>query len=135
MNENMTEKGLVEKLKSQRTLKASLEGQLKEVKEAEANTKASLIESLEARDAQATAKYEGIGYVSLAKPKLYASYKKENEDSVFKYLRDSKRGDLIKETVHHKSLGTFVKEAIESGKTLPEIISFYLQPDVRFYNV
>jgi len=131
--EAVTEKNLVEEFKGLRASKTNLENQLKEVTQEIEKTKASLIESLEARNAQATAKYEGVGYVSLAKPRLYASYDKENEQKVFDYLEHEGRGDLIKQTVHHKSLASFVGESIENGKNMPNYLKYYLQPDLRFY--
>ena len=92
-------------------------------KDAHDIAKTALIESLEARSATATAKYDGYGRVSLQKPELYASVKKENEDALFSYLRGVHRDDLIKPSVHWKSLSSFAGEMTNLGKPLPEFIT------------
>jgi len=93
-----------------------------------------LIELLESKNATKTAEYEGLGHVTLMKPKLYASVLKENQDRLFLFLRDTGRNDLIKEVVNPQSLSGFVKEVLESGGKLPEFINYYLKSSARFYN-
>lgn len=93
----------------------------------------ALIETLHAQDKTATAKFEGIGYCGLVKPRLYASFDKENEAKVFDYLRDLDREDLIKETVNFQSLSSFVKERIDGGETVSDILKYYLKQSARFY--
>lgn len=92
-----------------------------------------LIEYLDSKDANATARYEGVGYVGLVKPRLYASYTKDNEDKVFSFLKDHGREDLVRPTVNKQSLSSFVSEACEQGMEIPEYISYYLKPSARIY--
>lgn len=93
-----------------------------------------LIEALEAKGATTTAKYQGVGFVSLTKPRVYASYVKDNERDVFDFLKAQERADLIRETVAPQSLSGFVKELLEQGKPVPESINYYLKPGARFYD-
>jgi hypothetical protein len=90
-----------------------------------------LIEMLEANNATSTAKYEGIGHVSLVKPQLYASCKKEYEEKLFAFLNTQGREDFIKQSVNSRSLSGFVKEMLDGGITVPEFISYYLKPSAR----
>ncbi|MDX9703981.1 MAG: hypothetical protein RBU23_13195 [Candidatus Auribacterota bacterium] len=93
----------------------------------------SLIEFLESHSAVATAKYEGIGYAQIQKPRLYASCTQNNLDKLFTFLRDKGRDDLIKTIVQPQSLSSFVKECIENGIEIPECISYYLKPSIKLY--
>lgn len=93
----------------------------------------ALIEFLESRSAVSTAKYQGVGYAQIQKPRLYASCTQENLDTLFKFLRDKGRDDLIKTIVQPQSLSSFIKECIEDGVELPECVSYYLKPSIRLY--
>lgn len=94
--------------------------------------KTSLIELLESESKLRTAVYEGIGSISLTKPRVYASCNKNNQEQLFSYLHDEDRTDLIKETVNAQTLSTFVKEKLEEGQAIPECISYYLKQGVKF---
>lgn len=91
-----------------------------------------IIELLEAEDKTRTAVYDELGSISLAKSQVYASCTKENQELLFSFLREVDRADIIKETVNAKTLSSFVKELIEDGTAIPECISYYLKPGVRF---
>lgn len=95
----------------------------KKCDEAFNEAKVKLIEDMEARNATSTAKYEGIGRVSLLKPELFASVKKENQELLFDYLKSIGREDLIKPSVHHRSLSSFIGELTEKGEAPPEFIT------------
>lgn len=105
----------------------------------------ALIEYMQAKNLKTTGKYNGIGSATLVKPRLYANYLKDNEELVFKFLKDVGRGDLIKETVNKNSLSGFVKEMLENPDPekpimIPDVeteagviplISFHLQPSIK----
>ena len=93
----------------------------------------AVVEFLESKTAKATAKYEGIGYAGLVKPRLYANCKNENEEDLFFYLTQIGRGDLIKPKVHPSTLSGFVKELVEGGREPPKFISYYFKTTVRLY--
>ena|SRR3990167_3758909 len=92
-----------------------------------------LIEKLTTEGKSKTAKYDGIGYATLVKPRVFASYGAENEANVFEYLRSIGRGDLVKETVNRQSLSSFVSEKLELSEAINEAITYYLKQDLRFY--
>ncbi|MCK9554996.1 hypothetical protein M0R36_04165 [bacterium] len=93
-----------------------------------------LIEFLETNSAISTAKYEGIGYAQIQKPRLYASCRQERIEDLFEFLKQQNREDLIKTTVMPQSLSSFTKECIEDGIEVPECINYYLKPTVRLYD-
>lgn len=134
MTQTINERDLVLKFRDAKARKEECELSLEEANKEFLMAEAALIESLTARNAEATARYDGVGYCGLVKPRLYASFRKEFEPQVFEYLTKEGREDLIKATVNAQSLSGFVGEQISSGKSLPEFISYYLKQSVRIYN-
>lgn len=94
-----------------------------------------LIEMLQEQGKDATARYEGFGYISINKPRLYANCTKDNMDKLFSFLHSVEREDLIQTVVYPQSLSTFTKELLEEGKEIPACISYYLKPTVRYNGV
>ena len=129
----MTERGMVERLRSAKEKRDSLRLSLTEAQKELDLAEAELLEHLENHDKERTAKYEDLGYVSRVKPKVYASYQKEQEQEVFRYLCSIGRDDIIKPTVHGSSLSALVREFLEEGKEVPRFINYYMKPAARLY--
>jgi len=113
---------------------------LKALKEAQKHAQADydhavfqLIEFLESHSAVSTAKYQGIGYAQIQKPRLYASCTEDNLEKLFSFLRQEGRDDLIKTIVAPQSLSSFTRECIENGIEVPECINYYLKPSIMLY--
>ncbi len=132
--EKTTEKDLVLRFKSAKEKRDALKEELKQAQEEYEKTEFVLIEFLESISAISTAKYEGIGYVQIQKPRLYASCREENIKALFDFLKEQGREDLIKTTVLPQSLSSFTSECVENGQEIPECISYYLKPSVRIYS-
>jgi hypothetical protein len=129
----MNERDLLVVYKSARQELDSMKEQLKEVQKRYDEAETAMVEHLTANQAEATAKYDGIGYAKLMKPRVYASCLKENEDKLKAYLVEHGREDLIKEVVAAPSLSAYVGELVEAGKPIPDLISYYLKQGVRLY--
>ena len=128
----MDERKIVLDLRMSRLKVKALEEELKEAKNEEMKKEHDLIEHLESIGAEESATYEGVR-VALQKPRLFASFLKDNEEKVFEFVNNQGRSDLIKQTIHSSSLSAWVKERIEAGEEIPGCINFYLQPSVRIY--
>lgn len=76
-----------------------------------------LMENLELDDFNAP----GVGRVELG-IEVYPSLKKDDEERFFAWLRERDDGDIIKETVHHKTLQSFIKELLENGENPPDFM-------------
>ena len=113
-------------------LEAMKEAQKSVQKEYDA-AETAMVEHLTSIGADSTASYDGVGYAKLAKPRLFASCLKENEESLKEYLKEKGRADLIKESVSAPSLSAFVNELVVDGKAIPEIITYYIKQSVRMY--
>ena len=91
-----------------------------------------LVEYMEDTGATSTAKYEGLGRVSLQSPILHAKFDEENRPIVFDFLRKNGMDDVIKETVHHSTLSSFIAGLIKEGKPIPPFISTTYRKTIRF---
>lgn len=134
MSEKVEERELIIKFKSLQDKKDSIEESLKSVKKELEQVESQLIEMLESQSAEASARYEGIGYVRINKPRLYANCKNDDMEKLFGYLETVGRTDLIKTTVAPQSLSSFVSESIGNGVEIPPYIGYYLKQSIRLYN-
>ena len=132
--EKTAERDLVLKFKHSKEKRDAFKEELKQAQEEYEKTEFALIEFLESNSAISTAKYEGIGYEQIQKPRLYASCKEENMTNLFAFLKEQGREDLIKTTVLPQSLSSFTSECIENSIEVPECVSYYLKPSVRLYS-
>lgn len=123
----MEEKELVAEYRASKELMESLEEQLKEAKDRFEKAQKTLVDDLKLRQATQTAKYDGLGRVTLKKPIVGA--RSTDEDALFAYLKQIGREDLIKQTVHHRTLSAFVKESLENGTSdsLPVFIEYWFK--------
>lgn len=91
-----------------------------------------IIEYMEDTGATATAKYDGLGRLSLKSPQLYAKFEEEDRGAVFDFLRENGMDDVIKETVHHSTLSSFIAGLIKEGKPIPPFISTSYKKNLSF---
>ncbi len=133
MPEKDTERELLFQFKCAKERRDDFKAALDRAQEEFDKAESRLIEFLDANGAISTAKYEGMGYAQIQKPRLYASCRQENMDLLFDFLKGQQREDLIKTTVMPQTLSSFTKECIEAGIEIPEFISYYLKPTVRLY--
>ncbi|MBI4708217.1 MAG: hypothetical protein HY761_09905 [Candidatus Omnitrophica bacterium] len=93
-----------------------------------------LVTMLIDKEATSTARYEGVGFATLTKPRLFASYSKEYEQDVFQFVEKSGERELMKISIHPSFLSGFVSRLIEDGKVVPEFVRYYMKQGVRFYD-
>ena len=133
-DEKATERDLVLRFKRAKERREDLKDCLQNAQEEYEQSESRLIEFLEAHSAVSTARYEGLGYAQMQKPRLYASCRQEHIERLLSFLKERKREDLIKTTVMPQSLSSFVSESIEQGVEIPEFVNYYLKPSIRLYN-
>lgn len=93
----------------------------------------ALLDHLEATQAMATARYEGVGYVKLNKPRLYASVKQEDLPTLIEFVTAEGRNDLVKQVINPQTLSSYVSERIEQGLEVPPGVVYFLKPQLRIY--
>ena len=131
-----TERDMLVRVMELKKKEEGIAAELKRVSKELANAEVALTESMLARGVKSTAKYDGIGWGTLEKPELYARCNKEYETQLFDFLKSVGRADLIKSTVHHATLKSFVKETIEKGEKgakLPEFIQYGFNNNLLTY--
>jgi len=72
---------------------------------------------------------EGLGTFSISDD-IYPTIK--NKEDLFIWLRANQFGDLIKEQVNHQSLASLVKERLEKGDKLPDMVDVFFKQGLRF---
>ncbi len=116
------EKELLLNFKGAKDAKERLTREKADAEKAFDTAKYLLIEYLVERGQKSTAKYDGIGHVTLEKPEIRARILKENEEALFEFLREKDYGGVIKPSVHHSTLSSVVSEMMKAGVELPEFI-------------
>jgi len=125
----MTELELVLEYRNAKEEVDTLEDKLKLAKDRFDKAQIALVEELQSKGASQTAKYDGVGKVTMLKPLVGA--RSLDEEKLFGYLKEIGRDDLMKLTVHHKSLSSFVKERLDEGSEIPEFIEYWFKPSTR----
>lgn len=127
------EMDLVFKYQAAKEMLAKIEAQHSEAKRVVEDLESEIIDLLQAEGKERTAKYEGVGFISLMSPRVYASCLKDNEEELFSYLKGIGRDDMIRPTVNARTLSSLIKELIDEGKQIPECVNYYLKPSIRMY--
>jgi len=129
----MTERDLVINCKKAKEELDRLSQLQDEAKKRFDDAEMKMIDYLQSTGADASARYDGVGHISLSKPRVFASCLKQNEQDIKDQLRKAGRGDLIREVVHPASLSSYVGELLELGKAIPPGINYHLQTKIRIY--
>jgi len=58
---------------------------------------------------------------------LHAGFNKDEEPKVFKWLRASDMGDVIRETVHPSTFKSLIREQVADGKAVPEFVRVHYE--------
>ena len=125
----MTERELVLEYSKAKEEVEELEDKLKLAKDRFDKAQSQLVEELQIKGASQTAKYDGVGRITILKPLIGA--RSINEDALFDYLKQIGRDDLMKISVHHKTLSSFVKEMLDGGQEIPDFIEYWFKPSTR----
>jgi hypothetical protein len=133
MTETNSELELLQRVKSARDVYKAADEARKTAGEELDSAEAKLVEFMQDRDIKSTAKYEGIGFASLDKPGLFARVNVPDQEKLFTLLNSIGRSDLIKSSVHHKSLSGFVEELLEQGQPIPEFIQYGFKQTLKIY--
>lgn len=120
----MSEKQLLSDYITKRHVVDVMEEQLKEAKKALSKAEHALIEHLQNNDQTRTGDYEGLGSVTIKSQNVY-SIPEEYKEDFYDFATTNEYGEVIKRTIHHKTLSRICNEMIVSGKPLPEYVQSY----------
>lgn len=125
-NEKKLMEDYIEKRNRYEELKKQATAAKEEYDQALSDLAAHMIES-----GKKSLNFQGVGTVTLLEPIIRANVLKENQELLLNFVREIGRGECIKESIHHSTLGTLIKELLSQGKALPEYIGYYLEPSIR----
>lgn len=125
---NLEEVELVSEIVRLKDLKTELNKQVDAAKSAYAAVEDKLAEYLRRRDLQSTRVYNGVGRVSIDGMKVHPSITVDNQEAAFEEIRAMGRGEIIKETIHSKTLESFITELIDNGTAVPAHVGYVLKP-------
>lgn len=131
--EAKSERDLVYMFKEAKKVKDMCTVNLDEAKAKLQELESEIVEFLQDKQATSTSKFEGLGYVQLNKPRLYANCNNENMDQLLEYVKLRGRDDMIKTVVMSQTLSQFIGEMVENGEEVPKFVNYYLKPQVRIY--
>lgn len=131
MNEVLDELTLIRQIKAAREKAKELKDLAVQAADEVDKAEGKLIEFMTDRGIKSTARYEGIGFASLEKPELFARCNKPDMERLFEFIKSIGREDLIKPSVHHSTLSSFVGEMLEKGENIPEFIQYGFKQTLR----
>lgn len=130
---NDVERGLIEKYAALKDLSGQLKIQIANANAEMEKVEAELMQLLDDQGKKSSAKYEGLGHVTCKNPTAWARIIKGQEDNLFNGLREIGRDDLLKLTVHSRTLTTFIRERLENHQPVPEGCEVYYERGLSFY--
>lgn len=128
----ISEKELMQDYVNARIEKERLDDALESAKERLSEAETRLIKAMEDNGAEATAKYEGLGRFQICKPVLRVNIVEGMENEAFRFLKDNGEGDMIKETIHWKSLASVMSDRVEKNEPLPECFKYYFKQSSKW---
>lgn len=128
-----TERQLMESFLEARATVDRMTEELKEATKTRDDIEATLIKILQDEGKNATARYEGLGHLTLINGAAHASIQKGWQGAVKDYLKAIGREDLIKETIAAASLSAFVRECLKQNTEIPPGVTFYSPQYLNFY--
>jgi len=113
-----------------------VESLLSEVTEKKKNAERELLEHLEVTGEKSVKMETSKGLILMVRSeKLRINVKKEDNDQLLRWVdEDCGRSDMIKPTVHHQTLLSFVNQRLKDGEAVPSFITMYFQPILTLKN-
>ncbi len=88
---------------------------------------------LEDDEKRSSAKYEGLGHVTIIDGATYASIEKGRQGEVLETLKGLGRDDLIETKVQSAKLSTYVRECLNQNLDIPAGVTYYNKRWLNFY--
>ena len=104
---------------------------LKDAKKVKQMAEGSLIEYMDNRELKSF-KSTTLSCSAIRKETLYVSIDKEKKDEAFRWIEeDMGRKDMIKPSIHNKTLSSFVADLLKKGEPVPqELFKYFFKPEL-----
>ena len=107
------------------------EGFLSEAKEVKTNAEAALIEYMDNRELKSF-KSSTLFCMVVRKETLYVSVEKDRKEEAMRWIEeDCGRSDMIKPTIHNRTLISFISQRLKKGEDIPqETFKYFFKPQL-----
>lgn len=104
---------------------------LTQAKEVKQRAESSLIEYMDDRELKSF-KSTTLNCSAIRKETLYVSIEKERKDEALRWIiEDCGRSDMIKSSIHNKTLSSFISNLLKKGDPIPqELFSYFFKPEL-----
>lgn len=136
MSQNLTEyeQKLVERFKALTIKKKEAEAVAEEIGKEYHEVEREILKFLEDDgNRKKTGEYRGLGWVTVIDKALSASIEEGRAPEVLEYVKTMGREDMIKTSIHSKTLSSFVEQCLQQNIALPPGVTFYRPRQARFY--
>jgi spore cortex formation protein SpoVR/YcgB (stage V sporulation) len=108
-----------------------IDASLSEAKEVKKNAETELIEFMENHDLKSF-KSSVLNCSVARKETLYVSVEEDKKQEAYQWIEeDCGRGDLLKKTIHNKTLSSFISERLKAALVIPqELFKYYFKPEL-----
>ena len=126
-----TEQELLSTVLEARQKVAEYESFLADAKEVKTNVEATLIEYMDNHDLKSF-KSTTLSCMVIRKETLYVSIEKDKKDEAFKWVDEIMgRGDMIKPSIHNKTLSSFISDLLKKGEKIPQdMFNYFFKPEL-----
>lgn len=125
------ENELLSAVLSARQKVAEIDASLSEAKSEKDAAEAKLIEYMDDSNLKSF-KSSTLNCSCIRKETLYVSVNKDEKDEAFRWIEeDCGRPDLLKMTVHNRTLSSFIGEMLKKGEKIPSsLFSYFFKPEL-----
>lgn len=126
-----TEQELLQAVLEAREKVAEYDGFLTDAKEVKKNAEAALIEYMDNRDLKSF-KSSVLNCSVVRKETLYVSILEDKKDEALRWIEeDCGRGDMIKPSIHNKTLSSFISSRLKAAEPIPqELFNYFFKPEL-----
>lgn len=126
-----TEQELLSAVLEARQEVEKLESRLAEAKEVKQERETSLIEYMDNRELKSF-KSATLNCTVIRKEMLYVSIDKDKKDEAFRWIdEDLGRGDVIKPSIHNKTLTSLISDLLKKGEKIPQgVFNYFFKPEL-----
>jgi len=110
---------------------SEIDASLSEAKSEKETAEVALIEYMDSRDLKSF-KSSTLNCSCIRKETLYVSIEKERKDEAFRWItEDCGRPDMVKPSIHNKTLSSFIGDMLKKGEQIPqEIFKYFFKPEL-----
>jgi len=126
-----TEQDLLSAVLEARQKVAEIDASLSEAKSEKETAEAALIEHMDNKELKSF-KSTTLNCTVIRRETLYVSIEKDKKDEALRWIsEDCGRSDMIKPSIHNKTLSSFISDLLKKGETFPQdLFNYFFKPEL-----